>query len=272
MTIDVRVSKVTTPPSGHRSAATVGTRLAGRGAKGQRFCDRAVVDLVDPTPGSRQLLIRRSRTTGELACYRCRSAEPVPLTVLVKTAGSRWRAEETFQAEKGLAGLDEHQVRRYRSWTRWVTLAMLAHAFLARGSPCRRTRPQPDPGRPGPAVLQRDPAPVHHGRRAASPRHGLPARPVALAAAPSAVIPHQPLPATGRIPDMSACFRSQGRHSSESGADVLHRRQPARATRPVGRAVSRPGLVRLVGSAGGSRRDVPGGGRAEVMNASPDHP
>lgn len=109
-------------------------------------------------------------------------------------------------------------------------------------------------------------------RKAASPRHGLPARLVALAAAPSAAIPHQPLPATSRIPDMSACFRSQGRHSSESGADVLHQRQLARATRPVGRAVSRPGLVRLVGSAGGSRRDVPGGGRAEVMNASPDHP
>ncbi|MFD5341740.1 IS701 family transposase, partial [Streptomyces hawaiiensis] len=29
------------------------------------------------------------------------------------------------------AGLDEHQVRRYASWSRWVTLAMLAHAFLA---------------------------------------------------------------------------------------------------------------------------------------------
>ncbi len=39
--------------------------------------------------------------------------------------------EETFQTEKGLAGLDEHQVRRYPSWARWVTLAMLAHAFLA---------------------------------------------------------------------------------------------------------------------------------------------
>jgi hypothetical protein len=82
------------------------------------------------TPGSHQLLIRRSRTTGELVYYRCHSTEPVPLTVLVKTADSRWRVEETFQAEKGLAGLDEHQVRRYRSWTRWVTLSMLAHAFL----------------------------------------------------------------------------------------------------------------------------------------------
>lgn len=36
-----------------------------------------------------------------------------------------------FQAGKGLAGLDEHQVRRFTSWLRWVTLAMLAHAFLA---------------------------------------------------------------------------------------------------------------------------------------------
>ena len=33
--------------------------------------------------------------------------------------------------KKGLAGLDEHQVRRYASWSRWVTLTMLAHAFLA---------------------------------------------------------------------------------------------------------------------------------------------
>lgn len=39
--------------------------------------------------------------------------------------------ETSFQTEKGLAGLDEHRVRRYPSWSRWVTLAMLAHAFLA---------------------------------------------------------------------------------------------------------------------------------------------
>lgn len=104
---------------------------AGRGAKGDRFYDWAVIDLAAPAPGHRQLLIRRSRTTGELAYYRCHSTAPVPLHTLVKTAGSRWRIEETFQTEKGLAGLDEHQVRRYPSWSRWVTLAMLAHAFLA---------------------------------------------------------------------------------------------------------------------------------------------
>jgi len=35
-----------------------------------------------------------------------------------------------LQASKGLCGLDQHQVRRWCSWYRWVTLAMLAYAFL----------------------------------------------------------------------------------------------------------------------------------------------
>lgn len=83
--------------------------LGRSGAKGRRFYDWAVIDLAGPGPGRRQLLIRRNRTTGELAYYRCLSPRPVPLTELVRVAGSRWRVEETFQAEKGLAGLDEHQ-------------------------------------------------------------------------------------------------------------------------------------------------------------------
>ncbi|MFZ4131141.1 IS701 family transposase [Streptomyces cellulosae] len=118
---------------------------AGAGAKGHRFYDWAVIDLADPAPGSRQLLIRRNRTTGEHAYYRCWSPEPVPLSTLVKVAGSRWRVEETFQSKKGLAGLDEHQVRRYPSWARWVTLAILAHAFLTVVRADEHTRrPAPD--------------------------------------------------------------------------------------------------------------------------------
>jgi hypothetical protein len=41
------------------------------------------------------------------------------------------RPPSDFQSGKGLAGLDEHQVRRWTSWHRWVTLAMLAAALLA---------------------------------------------------------------------------------------------------------------------------------------------
>ncbi|MET7609354.1 IS701 family transposase [Streptomyces avermitilis] len=120
---------------------------AGAGAKGHRFYDWAAIDLVDPRPGSRQLLIRRNRSTGELAYYRCYSPAPVPLTILVRVAGSRWRVEEFFQSGKGLAALDEHQVRRYPSWSRWVTLAMLAHAFLAVVRTDEHAhRPSPRPG------------------------------------------------------------------------------------------------------------------------------
>ncbi|GGT05547.1 hypothetical protein GCM10010271_04610 [Streptomyces kurssanovii] len=61
---------------------------AGAGAKGHRFYDWAVIDLADPRPGSRQLLIRRNRSTGELAYHRCYSPAPMPLTVLVRVAGS----------------------------------------------------------------------------------------------------------------------------------------------------------------------------------------
>jgi hypothetical protein len=104
---------------------------AGDGAKGQRFYDWAVIDLAEAAPGCHELLIRRNRSIGEHAYYRCHSRTPASLATLVRVAGSRWRVEETFQTEKGLAGLDEHQVRRYPSWARWVTLAMLAHAFLA---------------------------------------------------------------------------------------------------------------------------------------------
>ena len=54
--------------------------------------------------------------------------------------------EETFQAGKGLTGLDQHQVRRWRSWYRWTTLAMLAHAFLAVLAATERARHPPPTG------------------------------------------------------------------------------------------------------------------------------
>lgn len=46
-------------------------------------------------------------------------------------AGTRWAIEECFQAAKNECGLDQYEVRRYPGWYRHVTLAMLAHTFLA---------------------------------------------------------------------------------------------------------------------------------------------
>jgi SRSO17 transposase len=107
---------------------------AGPGAKGQRYYDWAWLELSAPDrcsgAGYWWLLIRRSRRTGELAFYRCYSPIPVRLIQLVAVAGRRWTVEESFQGGKGLAGLDEHQVRRWLPWRRWTLLAMLAHALL----------------------------------------------------------------------------------------------------------------------------------------------
>jgi hypothetical protein len=67
--------------------------------------------------------------------------------VLVRVAGSRWRIEERIKTSKGLAGLDQHQVRRWRSWYRWATLAMVAHAFLVVAALAQHTRHPPPPER-----------------------------------------------------------------------------------------------------------------------------
>jgi SRSO17 transposase len=44
---------------------------------------------------------------------------------------SAWRIEEGFEQAKGEVGLDHYQVRRWPGWYRHITLALLAHAFLA---------------------------------------------------------------------------------------------------------------------------------------------
>lgn len=76
-------------------------------------------------------MVRRNDSTGELAYYWCWAPHRVPLSTLVRVAGRHWTIEESFRAAKGQAGLDEHQVRTWTSWRRWVILSMLAMAFLA---------------------------------------------------------------------------------------------------------------------------------------------
>lgn len=120
---------------------------AGAGSHGQRYYSWAWIALLaedDTDTGHHHLLIRRNDATGELAYLRCYSPRPVTLHTLVTVAGQRWRIEESFQAAKGLIGLDQHQVRRWTSWHRWTTLAMLAHAFLAVATAVERdTAPTP---------------------------------------------------------------------------------------------------------------------------------
>jgi len=109
------------------------TCSAGHGAKGRRLDDWTRVGLAVPaTAGmARWLLVRRSRSDGELAFYACYAPATTPLIGLVRVAGIRWAVEEGFEQAKGEVGLDHYEVRRWPGWYRHVTLALLAHAFLA---------------------------------------------------------------------------------------------------------------------------------------------
>ena len=78
------------------------------------------------------MLARRSLARpDEIAYYLAYAPNGTTVADLVRIAGSRWAIEEAFQAAKNECGLDQYEVRRYPGWYRHITLAMLAHAFLA---------------------------------------------------------------------------------------------------------------------------------------------
>jgi len=149
----VTASRVAGPQRADQIAATLTRRAwnrysAGPGAKGPREYDWAWVAITPPDDeqtGHHWLLVRRRRTDGELAFYRCWSPTPVALPTLVRVAGTRWRIETAFQTSKNATGLDEHQVRRWHSWYRHTTLVMLAHAILTVIAARERTRSSADP-------------------------------------------------------------------------------------------------------------------------------
>jgi SRSO17 transposase len=106
---------------------------AGNGAKGPRLYDWAYLPYRGAAPGWRMgLLIRRSPAKpNELAYYLTHAPEGTALARLVRVAGTRWTIETCFEAAKGEVGLDEYEVRSWVGWHRHITLAMLAHAYLA---------------------------------------------------------------------------------------------------------------------------------------------
>ena len=107
---------------------------AGDGAKGPRVYDWATVEirpLRDPCQGH-WLLVRRSiAKPEELAYYVCFGPAETSLKELVRVAGVRWSIQECFEEAKGQVGLDQYEVRKWDGWYRHITLAMLAHAYLA---------------------------------------------------------------------------------------------------------------------------------------------
>ena len=107
---------------------------AGDGAKGPRVYDWALVEirpLREPGKGYWLLARRSVAKPEELAYYVCYGPAGTTLEELSRVAGTRWAIEECFEEAKGQVGLDQYEVRRWDGWYRHITLAMLAHAYLA---------------------------------------------------------------------------------------------------------------------------------------------
>lgn len=103
-------------------------RACGIGSKGYRVYDWA---LIDSDHTDHQYMVRRSVDDGELAYYHCYNPSRARFSELVHVAGARWPIEECFGSSKNEVGLDNYQVRTWDAWHRHITLAMLAHTFLA---------------------------------------------------------------------------------------------------------------------------------------------
>jgi SRSO17 transposase len=107
---------------------------AGEGAKGPRLYDWAFLPYRGGAPpgwGKGLLVRRKLDEPDELTFYLTLAPEGTDLATLVRVAGTRWTIESCFEAAKGEVGLDEYEVRSWTGWHRHVTLAMLAHAYLA---------------------------------------------------------------------------------------------------------------------------------------------
>lgn len=115
------------------------TGVTIRPAKGPRLYDWAAAKLPAVSffgagePSHRRWVMaqRSIARPDEIAYYLAYAPAEITVDQLVKVVCSRWAIESSFQSAKNECGLDQYEVRRYIGWYRHVTLAMLAHAFLA---------------------------------------------------------------------------------------------------------------------------------------------
>ena len=107
-------------------------RSAGRGAKGERLYDWALVPWAAKDSWEHALLVRRSlEQQSEYAFYfTWAPKQNSTLKTLVSVAGRRWAVESAFQMAKSECGLDHYEVRHWQGWYRHITLSMLALAVL----------------------------------------------------------------------------------------------------------------------------------------------
>ncbi|AGP42329.1 hypothetical protein BE04_45560 [Sorangium cellulosum] len=78
------------------------------------------------------LLARRSVSNpSEVAYYLSNAGAATPLATLAHVASTRYTIEQCFEEAKDDVGLDHYEVRTWPSWHRYITLGMMALAWLA---------------------------------------------------------------------------------------------------------------------------------------------
>jgi SRSO17 transposase len=108
----------------------------GTGTKGPRIYDWArvrVIESRDGLPGPQVWLLARRSVSDpkELTSYFALAPKTVSLQQLAQVAGTRYTVEQCIKEAKSEVGLDRYAVRYGHSWSRHITLAMLAQVWLA---------------------------------------------------------------------------------------------------------------------------------------------
>lgn len=138
----VPCSEPVTVPAGTRRADELAALVAADawqrlscadGSKGPRLYDWALIDAESP---EHKLLVRRSLHPVRRASSSWRSSGATrraarPLSSWSRSPGPGGQSRTAPPRRKNETGLDQYQVRKYRAWYRDITLAVLAHAFLA---------------------------------------------------------------------------------------------------------------------------------------------
>jgi SRSO17 transposase len=109
-------------------------RSAGTGVQGERVDAWACLPLEEATPpGWRRWLLVRwwGADPDDVAFSVAYGPASTSVEQLVRVCGMRWQVEEGFAQAKGEVGLAQYEVRTWTAWHRFVTLALLAHAYLA---------------------------------------------------------------------------------------------------------------------------------------------
>ena len=126
-----------------QTAAKLGARLpsdawdvrsVGMGVQGERRGWWACLPLSEACPAGmrRWLLVQQALDDpSDLAFHLAYGPEATVVDELLRVCSCRWQIEEGFAQAKGEVGLDQYEVRTWPAWHRFVTLCLLAHAYLA---------------------------------------------------------------------------------------------------------------------------------------------